>query len=62
MVPQAASVNLGDYKRIENALARKAQEDPVLDVLVVYDSDGRRPSHFLIDCGDGGEPITLMIP
>jgi hypothetical protein len=62
MVPQAASVNLGGYKRIENALAGKAQEDPVLDVLVVYDGDARRPSHFLIDCGDGGEPITLMNP
>jgi hypothetical protein len=64
LVSQLSSVNLSDFKKIENSWARALNEGkPVsVDIKVVYDGTGARPTRFDVEYTIDGDLIKKMIP
>jgi hypothetical protein len=64
LVSQLSSVNLSDFKKIENSWARAIDEGkPVsVDIKLVYDGAGARPTRFDVNYAIGDTPYFQSIP
>ena len=64
IVAMLASVNWGDYRRLENIWRRAldAQQQVSVSMDIVYEGDSKRPHEFVVKYWIDGKPFTKRIP
>lgn len=64
LIPQDAKINQGDYKKLENKLAKDVTAGRVVSVAIVpkYNDSSHRPSHIVFRYTIDGNQFRLIVP